>query len=521
MIKHSRRRRNNNPALLLPLLLILVLAAAVFAYMQFFYLPFKVIAKSLTVEVGSTLPTAASDYLKGDSDKLANVEVDTSAVKTDVPGQYNVVLNYEKKHRTVKVKIVDTVAPTASLIRDEVIAVQGRTLTAADLVTDIEDKTAVKSSFDPEKDVPEYQLKELGNLDLTLYLKDTSGNTTSLPVQIKVVEADKNPPTLSGADNLQLDIGQSFDPLAGVAATDEVDGDLTASIQVEGQADLTKNGYYTLTYTVTDSSGNKASQQRTITVSDPFSQLRATNAISVTGAASKPLHAVLNYLGDKIRFMGIVYQDLTTGDTFAINPDNQYRSASTAKLFVNMALYNAIDQGKFTLDQTVLFQSSDFESGTGILQGMDLKVPYALSTLADYAIIHSDNIAFNMIRRTVGREACFDYYDSIIGHPTNRTNTSMGAADGAKLMAELYNSDSANFKHMLDMLRQTKFNDMLPRDLPQGIVAHKVGFYNAFYHDVGIVYDEKAPYIITVFSNGLTNPQDVIANVSKLVYDNR
>ena len=73
---------------------------------------------------------------------------------------------------------------------------------------------------------------------------------------------------------------------------------------------------------------------------------------------------------------------------------------------------------------------------------------------------------------------CFDYYESIIGHATNRKSTSMGAADGAKLMAELYNSDSANFAHMLDMLRQTKFNDMLPRFLPQGIVAHKVGFYN-------------------------------------------
>jgi beta-lactamase class A len=519
MYTRSRRRRSNKP-ILIPLV-ILILAGAVFAYLQFFYLPFKVIAKTVTLEVGSTLPTAAADYLQGDADKLALVEVDTSAVKMDTPGQYKIILNYQKKHGTVNLKIVDTVAPTASLIRDEVIAVQGRTLTAADLVTDVKDKTAVTSSFDLEKVVPEYQLTNLGNLDLTLYLRDTSGNTTNLPVKVRVVEADKKPPTLSGVESQQLNIGQTFDPLAGVAASDEVDGDLTQSIQIEGQADLTKTGYYTLSYSVSDSSGNKTSQQRTITVADPYSQLRATNVITVNGAVSKPLNAVLDYLGDSIRFMGIVYQDLNTGDSFAINPDNQYRSASTAKLFVNMALYNAIDEGKFTLDQTVMFQSSDFESGTGILQGMDLKVPYALSTLADYAIIHSDNIAFNMIRRTVGREACFDYYDSIIGHATNRTSTSMGAGDGAKLMAELYHSDSANFKHMLEMLRQTKFNDMLPRDLPQGIVAHKVGFYNAFYHDVGIVFDEKAPYIITVFSNGLTNPQDVIANVSKLVYDNR
>ncbi len=43
--------------------------------------------------------------------------------------------------------------------------------------------------------------------------------------------------------------------------------------------------------------------------------------------------------------MGIVYYDLKTGKGFSINPDTQFRSASTAKLFVNMALYDRVDKG--------------------------------------------------------------------------------------------------------------------------------------------------------------------------------
>ena len=332
----------------------------------------------MTLELGSPLPTAASDYLQGDAAKLKKVEVDSSDVDTAAPGQYHIVLNYNGKHRTIKVSIIDTVAPTATLVQNQVTAVQGRTLVAADLVTHVQDLTDVTVSFDPKKVVPEYPLKDLGSLDLVLYLQDTSGNTANLPVKIKVVEADKNPPVLTGLESQQLEIGQSFDPVAGVPwPTDEVDGDLTQSIQVTGEVNTAQLGTYTLTYAVSDSSGNQVSQVRTITVADPYNQLRATNDISMTGAAGKPLHAVLDYLGPDIRHMGIVYQDLKTGDSFAINPDNQYRSASTAKLFVNMALYNAIDTGKFTLDQKISYQSSDFESGTGILQGMDLKVPYA------------------------------------------------------------------------------------------------------------------------------------------------
>lgn len=523
-VHYRRQRRRTAPSpFVLFLILVVIATAGILAYFRFFRFPLKVLAKTQTIELGSPVPAAAADYLTGEASVLAKATVDIAEVEAGQAGTYPVTLAYEGRKRKVKLVIADTIAPQASLRRQPVISVLGKALAADDLVMDIEDAAAVTASFDPKDKVGTYQPAALGLFDLKIYLTDASGNQTALPLQLKVVEADQNPPQFAGIDAAQLDLGQAFDPLAGVTAMDEIDGDLTPDIQVEGDVDTSRTGALTLTYTVADSSGNEARQVRTVTVSDPFAHLRGANVITTTGsgAASKPLHAVLEYLDLNVRFMGIVYQDLTTGDSFAINPDNQFRSASTAKVFVNMALYDAIDRGVYSLDQKIPYESSDFESGTGILQGMDLKVPYALSTLADYAVIYSDNIAFNMIRRFVGRQETFDYYESIIGHPTNRTSTSMGAGDGARLMAELYNSDSANFKHMLDTMRQTQFNDMLPRFLPQGIVAHKVGFYNTVYHDVGIVFDGDKPYILTVFSEGLTNPSDVIANVSKLVYENR
>ncbi|HPO16447.1 MAG TPA: DUF5011 domain-containing protein, partial [Candidatus Hydrogenedentes bacterium] len=79
---------------------------------------------------------------------------------------------------------------------------------------------------------------------------------------------DSTPPeiTLVGAAEMTLQCGESFtDP--GATASDNVDGDLTGSIHVEGTVNVNVNGVYTLTYTVSDAAGNPATPViRTVTV---------------------------------------------------------------------------------------------------------------------------------------------------------------------------------------------------------------------------------------------------------------
>jgi maltose-binding protein MalE len=54
--------------------------------------------------------------------------------------------------------------------------------------------------------------------------------------------------------------------MAGVSATDAVDGDVTADIVVSGSVDVNTVGNYDITYTVTDSDGNLASETRRVVV---------------------------------------------------------------------------------------------------------------------------------------------------------------------------------------------------------------------------------------------------------------
>ena len=83
-----------------------------------------------------------------------------------------------------------------------------------------------------------------------------------------VADAVNTNPSITGVSDATLFIGNAFDQLDGITAADTEDGDLTTSIQVSGDLDLSQAGTYTLTYTVTDGDGGSASVTRSVVVEE-------------------------------------------------------------------------------------------------------------------------------------------------------------------------------------------------------------------------------------------------------------
>ncbi|MGL6105739.1 glycosyl hydrolase family 18 protein [Romboutsia sp.] len=75
-------------------------------------------------------------------------------------------------------------------------------------------------------------------------------------------------PVISGIANKTINVGDTFDKMAGVTAFDKEEGNLTSKIKVSGDVDTTKVGEYKLTYSVADSQGLTTTVDRVITVNE-------------------------------------------------------------------------------------------------------------------------------------------------------------------------------------------------------------------------------------------------------------
>ena len=102
---------------------------------------------------------------------------------------------------------------------------------------------------------------------ITYTVKDSSGNKTTVTRTVNF--NDPIPPELKlkGNASVTVDLGASFQE-PGWEASDNCDGDLTGKVQVTGTVNANAVGTYTLTYTVKDSYGNMARQERKVTVAE-------------------------------------------------------------------------------------------------------------------------------------------------------------------------------------------------------------------------------------------------------------
>ena len=97
--------------------------------------------------------------------------------------------------------------------------------------------------------------------DDTNHYEVVNGESIVCPIPMEELNAI---PTINASDKT-LTVGDTFNPLEGVTASDKEDGDITEKVEVlSNDVDTSKAGTYTVIYKVTDSKG--ASSTKTITV---------------------------------------------------------------------------------------------------------------------------------------------------------------------------------------------------------------------------------------------------------------
>ncbi|GLC30849.1 serine hydrolase [Clostridium omnivorum] len=226
------------------------------------------------------------------------------------------------------------------------------------------------------------------------------------------------------------------------------------------------------------------------------------------------------YLASNMDNVGLSYYDINSGSEITINGDKTFLAASTVKVQMNIVLADLIKGGQISKDEALKYTDAFYEEGTGILQGQELTTPIPLTLLSKYSIVYSDNIATNMIMDRIGYEKMRTLIDSKIGHATDHSDNYITAKDETTLLKLLYENKDNNslYNELIENMKNTEFHDRMDLYVPQNLVAHKIGSYDNYVNDVGIVY-AKNPYILSVYTNEVENADEVIAHISQLIYN--
>ena len=96
---------------------------------------------------------------------------------------------------------------------------------------------------------------------------------------VKVVDKVEPKIGLEGQQEITIEQGAEYKD-QGAKAIDDYDGDITSKIKTEGSVDTSKVGEYKITYSVEDSSGNKASIERVVKVIEKKKEEKNTKKTS-------------------------------------------------------------------------------------------------------------------------------------------------------------------------------------------------------------------------------------------------
>jgi len=267
----------------------------------------------------------------------------------------------------------------------------------------------------------------------------------------------------------------------------------------------------------------------------------------VTFAAAQPLQ-------DKLRariaeFPGTVSlyaKNLDTGTAVGIRESDPVRTASTIKLPIMMAVFDAVDRRQATWTEPLTVTAAEKVGGTGII-GSEISdgVHLPLRDVIHLMIVISDNTATNMILERFPADTVNAYLDKI-GIRTTRALRRMrddesvvGLSVAGKLpqnqeyglgvstprdmvtileklqRGEIVNADAS--REMIAILRRCRDDSGIRRRLRGISVANKTGSNNSFRSDVGIAYSNNGPIAMAISVGGISQVDNTPDNVGCLL----
>lgn len=245
---------------------------------------------------------------------------------------------------------------------------------------------------------------------------------------------------------------------------------------------------------------------------------------------------------DEITEVSIYFRDLENGPTFGINEHAIFTPASLLKVPIMLTYLSLAENKPELLEKTLKF--SRLKEGDLIHQSITPKDPiqeniaYSVRELLSHMIKYSDNNASFTLALYLNKQYPDGqpFFDTIRGFglidPEDIAESNLSVKSYASIFIQLYNSSffskTETSEEALRLLAESDFIKGIVAGVPSGIsVAHKFGERQIAdneqkqFHDCGIVYYPKNPYLLCVMTRGddFDKLPGVVSEISRMVYE--
>ncbi len=239
--------------------------------------------------------------------------------------------------------------------------------------------------------------------------------------------------------------------------------------------------------------------------------------------------------------VAVSIKHLPSGVTYQHNADLPLPTASLIKLPILVAMHDAIQAGKLSLDDEIVLQESDKVPGSGVLtDNFSVGTRITLRDAARLMIVFSDNTATNLVVDRIGLDATAKKMEQL-GYPNTKLHSKvfkretsifperskqfgLGSTTANEMVALLEQIDAGNIvdeassQAIFDLLLACDDRTKIPRDLPAGIkVAHKTGAVSNSRTDAGLIEGPTGQIAICILTNDNADRSWADANAANLL----
>lgn len=249
--------------------------------------------------------------------------------------------------------------------------------------------------------------------------------------------------------------------------------------------------------------------------------------------------------GHDIQDIAVYFRDLNNGMWFGIDEQDDFIPASLLKVPLMMNFYKVAELHPEILDLKIAFkQKFQFPNFAQTIPPSEEIQPgrdYTIEELIDHEIIHSDNQAAELLTvegvRTLQENGYLTNQPYFLNEDLSLLDSFFGekkdtvsVKNYATYFRVLFNASFLNrlySERALALLSKAEYRDALVAGVPENVaVSHKFGEAGQFegvreFHDCGIVYFPKHPYLLCVMTKGEDPGRlaPAIKDISRAVYE--